>query len=472
MKIDSILLSRIQSTIEKYSLIQSGDRLLLMCSGGPDSTFLLFVLNHLKTKYDFSLSVFHLDHCIREDSYKEKELIGKYCELLKLDLYSFKKNILEISKKLKRSIEEAGRLIRYTLAKEVARRNGYNKLVTAHNLDDLISSFLINLIKKRHYINFFNLRPIMVWGSIPVIRPLVFIPKKLILSNLDDNQVEYILDYTNQDFRYLRNLVNTKASRFVVDLIENYEPIDLFENIFNFCDQYVKSLLEGIEVQNMGQRSFRIRFKDNYCGNFFMVESLFFMIKRIINKPIKLSVVESVLRNQTVTISKGWNLHKVDDKQFVLEYFPYRIKEVIISKRSREEIYDLNDLRVRVKILKKIRDFSEISSFFDEDIKRKIRDNPNYFVIPFCEYLRIRSRREGDYFLPFGLKGKRQKLKKFLIDKKVKSYEKNRCIVFEDSYGIAGVWCYQSNVKRAREIMVDNNESVPKDWFLAELTIL
>ncbi|MCS6955647.1 MAG: hypothetical protein NZM44_04760, partial [Candidatus Calescibacterium sp.] len=62
MEIQKELVNDILLTISEYRLIENGDSLLLMCSGGPDSTFLLLFFNNIKNLYSIKFGVFHLDH--------------------------------------------------------------------------------------------------------------------------------------------------------------------------------------------------------------------------------------------------------------------------------------------------------------------------------------------------------------------------------------------------------------------------
>ena len=62
-------------TITKYNLIQSGDKIILAVSGGPDSIFMLDILKKLKEKLNFEIIVAHVNHKIREESYSDEEYV-------------------------------------------------------------------------------------------------------------------------------------------------------------------------------------------------------------------------------------------------------------------------------------------------------------------------------------------------------------------------------------------------------------
>ena len=71
---------KILTTIKKYKLIESGDKVLVAVSGGPDSMCLLDILNKLKEKLKIELAVAHVNHRIRKEADEETEYIKRYCE--------------------------------------------------------------------------------------------------------------------------------------------------------------------------------------------------------------------------------------------------------------------------------------------------------------------------------------------------------------------------------------------------------
>ena len=436
-----------------------------MCSGGPDSTFLFFLFLKLKELYNLYFSIFHLDHKIRTDSYKERELLKRYCESFSIQLYSFEQNILKISKENKKNLEDTARVIRYNTAYKVAKEYGFNKLSTAHNFDDFLSTFFINLINKNHPINLFNLKPKSYWKDLPVIRPIIFIHKKDILKYLDKNHLEYIIDYTNFDTKLLRNKINKYLTNFVVDFFYNYNVDDLFKNIVNFSEDYFQTMRSLIEVQYLKQKVYKLLPK-GIQNNFLLKDSLFFALKdlfkneiekenaKIKDLRIKYQIIEDVLKKEKVNIKGNWVLKKIDNK-FFLFFDKYKIDKIEIDLNEKNQICIDDELFIKFKVID-ILDYGEKSLKMIEDIFKnnieKIKNEKGYFIGVFDRKIKVRSRRNGDYFQPFGLGGKSKKLKNFLIDNKVEDFMKQRCLVFEDKYGIAVVWCYLCNLKRGRDM--------------------
>jgi len=110
---------KVLNTIKKYSMIESGDKLVLGVSGGPDSICMLDVLYKLKTNLNFEICVAHINHGIRLDATDDEKYVEKYCKQKNIPFFCKKEKVLKIAKEEKMSEEEAGRNVRYKFFKEV-----------------------------------------------------------------------------------------------------------------------------------------------------------------------------------------------------------------------------------------------------------------------------------------------------------------------------------------------------------------
>lgn len=188
-------------TIEKYAMIAPGDRVIVAVSGGPDSTALLLFLHHLAVSIDIELRVWHLNHLIRseaaDEAAKVKALaarLGLACETAEFDVKGF-------AKKRHLSIQESGRIIRYRLLGKLSQALGMAKIAVGHNADDSVETFLINLIRGTGPAGLCGIPP--VTGR--VIRPLIECEREMISVYLAAAGVDFVVDPSNIDRRYLRN---------------------------------------------------------------------------------------------------------------------------------------------------------------------------------------------------------------------------------------------------------------------------
>src|SRR5262245_11046677 len=128
------------------SLIEPGDALLVGVSGGIDSVVLLDLLDRLRSSLHLRIVVAHLNHNLRglesrrdaafvQNLAKEK---GLACEIRILPKKAFAK---------KGNLQEEARHLRYAFFENAAKKYRAKKLVTAHQADDQVETFLMRLIR-------------------------------------------------------------------------------------------------------------------------------------------------------------------------------------------------------------------------------------------------------------------------------------------------------------------------------------
>lgn len=141
------LQQKVLTTIQKYNLIQKGDKIVIGVSGGPDSMCLLNCLFCLRKILGVELIVAHINHMLREEAEEETKYVQEFCD--KIDVPCFVKyaDITKLSQEEKLGTEEMGRKIRYEFFEEVAKQIEANKIATAHNSNDNAETVLMNLLR-------------------------------------------------------------------------------------------------------------------------------------------------------------------------------------------------------------------------------------------------------------------------------------------------------------------------------------
>ena len=95
------MLNKILNTINKYNLIQKGDKIVIGVSGGPDSMCLLDSLYCLKEKLGIEIFVAHINHMIREEADEETEYVKEYCKNKNIKCYVKKADVEKLAKEQK-----------------------------------------------------------------------------------------------------------------------------------------------------------------------------------------------------------------------------------------------------------------------------------------------------------------------------------------------------------------------------------
>jgi tRNA(Ile)-lysidine synthase len=192
--------------------VTKSHKLLLAISGGIDSMFLCDIL--LKNNYDFALC--HCNFILRSaESDQDEAFVRGYAEKKNLPIFIARFDTKEYAKEHKLSIQEAARELRYNFFAETAEKNNFDFILTAHNLDDKIESFFINLLRSSG---------IKGLAGIPeknanIIRPILAISREEISQYMRKERIPFREDSSNSETKYLRN----KLRHIVLAELENVQ---------------------------------------------------------------------------------------------------------------------------------------------------------------------------------------------------------------------------------------------------------
>ena len=201
------MLNKILNTINKYNLIQKGDKIVIGVSGGPDSMCLLDSLYCLKEKLGIEIFVAHINHMIREEADEETEYVKEYCKNKNIKCYVKKADVEKLAKEQKLGTEEMGRKIRYEFFKEIAKKENANKIATAHNLNDNVETVLLNLLRGTGVSGLKGIEIKRIENDIEYIRPIRECERKEIEEYCEKQKLNPKVDKTNLESIYNRNKV-------------------------------------------------------------------------------------------------------------------------------------------------------------------------------------------------------------------------------------------------------------------------
>ena len=205
------LLQKFESHLKQSQLIFPGEKILVACSGGPDSVALFYLLVCIQKKWNLRLGLLHLNHRFRgRASNGDERFVAGLAKKYRVPVYSERRNIRAFAKKEKYSEEEAARLARYEFFSRRARKYKIKKIVTAHTQDDQAETVLMRLFQGTGLRGLCGIREILQQGQVKLVRPLLSFSKKEILVYLKQNQISFRDDRTNHSVRYLRNRIRLK----------------------------------------------------------------------------------------------------------------------------------------------------------------------------------------------------------------------------------------------------------------------
>lgn len=139
---------KVFSFLEKYKMIQPGDKVILGVSGGADSVCLLFLLLEYQKKTAFEMLAVHVDHGIRgEAALEDAVYVEELCRQQGVAFRLERADVKGFSKAEKCSEEDAGRRLRYEAFRRAALEFGGTKIAVAHNAEDRAETMLLHLFR-------------------------------------------------------------------------------------------------------------------------------------------------------------------------------------------------------------------------------------------------------------------------------------------------------------------------------------
>ncbi|MFH1461586.1 MAG: tRNA lysidine(34) synthetase TilS [bacterium] len=193
-------------------IFSTNPKIILGLSGGPDSIFLYEFLKELHKKNKIKLICAHFDHEWRRESAKDSEFCKKLCMKDNIEFIQGRSSELNLSIKFNGSKEEIGRIMRHTFLKKILINKNANYIALAHHLKDQQETFIWRIIRGTTLSGLTCMKEI----DAPYIRPLLNMDKKEILDYLDNNNIDYLTDHTNESDDYLRNRIR----KYVIPAIE------------------------------------------------------------------------------------------------------------------------------------------------------------------------------------------------------------------------------------------------------------
>ncbi len=314
-------------------------------------------------------------------------------------------NTTEIARERGISIQMAARDLRYEWFEEVRKDQKYNLIATAHNLDDVLETFFINLSRGTGIRGLSGIPP----KTGRIIRPLLFASREDIIEYARENGLSYREDSSNASEKYLRNKIRHK----LLPMLEEQNA------------SFRKSLMETISKLAETEKIFTEQMEDQ------KKKLLVYNKERILIPIADLKALESIKTILFEILSEyNFGSSTIEDIYKSLDSSPG--KQFFSS--SHRLVKDRDDLILTALVDDEKRKYYlelEESQVYDPvDLEWLVIENTETFDIPkdsniacldydLLEFpLILRHWEKGDFFQPFGMKGMK-KLSDFLIDNKV-----------------------------------------------------
>jgi tRNA(Ile)-lysidine synthase len=229
-------------------MLSGGGAVLACVSGGADSMCMLDILVRISADMDIAVGAAHFNHMLRGDeSERDMDFVLRYCHGAGIKCYVGSGDVRAEAARAGGGIEAAARAARYAYFREVAKREGFAALATAHTADDNAETVLLNLARGTGTRGLCGIPPVRDG----VIRPLLCLTRADVEAYLAERGVPHIEDSSNSSDEYARNRVRHTA----MPVLRSINPavsanIARASELLRSDDDYIRTRARGFISSN------------------------------------------------------------------------------------------------------------------------------------------------------------------------------------------------------------------------------
>lgn len=386
------------------------DRILLACSSGIDS----MVMTHLCQKLNLNITLAHCNFCLRgHESNLDEAFVVDYASKQDILVFSKQFDTQSFVDNSKYSIQMAARELRYNWFQSLSEQHQFSCVLTAHHADDNLETFLINLSRGS---GLDGLVGIPEKNGI-FLRPLLPFSRDQILQYAQKHQIEWREDSSNVSLKYQRNQLRHKLVTVLKEIYPNIlESLTKTQSHLEASKELLESHIHDIEEQvivktNLGEIHFDINalraLKLMPLYLFPLFNKYGFSDWKALSKLLDgqsgkklLSKTHTLIKNRQVLILLSNDLPTATSQKI----------------ESDNDIAFIENLGCHMKIDK--------VSVLDSPDTNNIYVDFDKLQFP----LELRPWKNGDYFYPKGMEGKK-KISKFFKDEKMSLSEKDKTLL-------------------------------------------
>ena len=427
---------RFLETIEKYisrhNLLNPKELYIVALSGGADSVALLLALKQL----GYNIEAAHCNFKLRGDeSLRDENFCVSLCEKHNIPLHRIHFDTKEYAALHKGSIEMAARELRYKYFENLRKDIRAQGICVAHHEDDNVETILLNIIRGTGLKGLTGMAPKNGF----VIRPLLCITRSDITGYLSSLKQDYVTDSTNLVDDVKRNKIRLN----LLPMLEEMNP-----SVKSNIAAMARYLIEAEKITEMSMNGFWRRKADivtylpdenapfdadldtsarisiQHIMDFFSPEYLLFYILK--NYGFNGIQVEQICEEMNGDAQgKSWlsTTHELIIDRGYLVVEKMQQDKNLCFKIPEAGNYVVNDNnRIKLSV------YDKPTSFSVSKESSVVTLDADKVVFP----LTLRTTKQGDRFVPFGMKGSKL-VSDFLTDIKFNVFEKRSQLVLVDS---------------------------------------
>ena len=399
--------AKVERFIQRHGLL-TGKRLVLVgLSGGADSVALLGVLVRL----GYPCRALHCNFHLRGDESDRDEVFARqFADSLGVPFLKVDFDTRGYAAIHQESIEMAARSLRYRWFEEQRQAFNAEAIAVAHHRDDSVETLLMNLLRGSGIRGLGGIRP----RNGQVVRPLLAVSRAEIEEWLQTQGWDYVTDSSNLSDAYTRNFIRLR----VLPLLEQLNPAAR------------ETIARSAAHLSAAEQLYAYTVEEARKAVFVTADSL--SIEALMRYPSPETLLYEWLRplgfSRIVVGELFESLTGLSGKQF------YSATHQVLKDRDRLYIAPLQEpsawqpieipvatgeltqpLRLSFQLMERTSDFQ----------LERASDTAYFDAEKLPGRLTLRLPQTGDWFVPFGMRG-RKKLSDFFADQKMNRWEKLR----------------------------------------------
>lgn len=413
-------IAAISKYISDNGLLCREKRYLVAFSGGADSTALLLILHELGYQVDAA----HCNFLLRgAESDRDETFCRNLCREKGIELHIAHFDTKAYASLHKVSIEMAARDLRYKYFRDLCHDINAESICVAHHRDDNVETVLMNLIRGTGFHGLTGIRP----RNGDIVRPLLCVSRQDIEQYLNEMGQSYVTDSTN----LIDDVTRNKLRLDIIPLLKSINP-SVCENISNTAGHMAEAMpLFDAALQASALRTACFDERLASCK---------VAIKKLLTEPspeytlfyilqkynFSSSQVEYIYNNVSAETGCEWqsSTHQllISRGEIIVEpidkepFKPFKVPE--------DGCYVTSCGTFNFRTLTSATDYKPLKE------RNMVSLDAARAKFP----LSIRRVHPGDWFVPFGMTG-RKLVSDYLTDRKVSLFEKRRQMAVCDADG-------------------------------------
>ena len=434
---EDALLQKVYETIQRVGLLHRGDRVLVGVSGGADSVCLMHLLQELAPRLEIEPCIVHFHHGLRGGEADEDEaFVLSLAQNLGFLFKVGRGDVASLAKEKGISKQMAGRQLRYGFFEAVAKDIHAQRIALGHTWDDQVETLMMRLLRGT---GSEGLQGIPIQRDGFIVRPLLLTTRREIEEYLRDRNIFFREDSSNQQSDYLRNRVRKKLLPF---LEEEFNP-QIRETLYREAMIFSQ---EGDFVRQEASLLYHELRREEEEGMHFELKSLEILHPSLRWQILRMAMHSFLEMGQGVEMKHVLAVEGLVDKP---KGHVLQITKNLRVKRDQTSLTFLGEaekgsapwafpLLVPGEMEIDSTPFTVVSHLIKGVLPKTTGENAVFDWERVPRPLEIRNWREGDFFYPRGLGG-RKKLQDFFVDQKIPRRRRKRIPLLASSEGVLWV---------------------------------